>query len=300
MRLDDRVKPGHDASGDSPGALCIFTETSLSADPAKLKTAATYDAAADHFDDAALGLWSRIGRRTIERLDLPVGGRVLDVGCGTGASAIPAAEKVGRDGRVIGVDLAERLLEVGREKARRLGLANVEFANADMESLGYPDDHFDAVVSVFSIFFVTDMARQLRELWRMVRPGGQLAVTTSGARMFEPGTSIFWKAVGEVRPDLVSAVSPWERIVEPQALRDLLRETGIAEAEIIAEPSNQPLRTPDDLWTIVLCSGFRWTVEQLGQDAAERVRAACLAEARRNNVNAVETNAIFATARKPA
>jgi hypothetical protein len=64
--------------------------------------------------------------------------------------------------------------------------------------------------------------------------------------------------------------------------------------------SYQTLRSPDDWWTIVLGSGFRWTVEQLGRDAAEQVRSTNLAQIGRNNINAVETNAIFARARKSA
>lgn len=269
----------------------------MSADPAKLKAAATYNAAADHFDDEPLGFWARIGRRTVERLALSSGANVLDVGCGTGASALPAAERVGPGGRVIGVDLADRLLAVARQKAASQGLANAEFRTGDMERLGYPDDHFDAVVSVFSIFFVPDMARQARELWRMVRPGGNLAITTWGPRMFEPGTTHWWGAVRAVRADLVPAVSPWARITEPQAVRDLMREAGIPDVEVVAEASTQRLRSPEDWWTVVLGSGFRWTVEQLGPEAAERVRAANLAHMR--GVDAIETNAIYVTSRKP-
>ncbi len=56
---------------------------------AKAKAATTYDAASDHFDDEPLGFWGRIGRRTVERLALAPGDNVLDVGCGTGASALP-------------------------------------------------------------------------------------------------------------------------------------------------------------------------------------------------------------------
>jgi ubiquinone/menaquinone biosynthesis C-methylase UbiE len=284
----------HKTSGFEPW------ETGMDEDATRLKAATSYNAAADHFDDEALGFWARIGRRTIERLELPPGASVLDVGCGTGASALPAAEKVGPRGRVIAVDLAERLLAIARQKAERHGFTNMEFAKGDMQHVGHKDNHFDAVVSVFSIFFVADMARQVRELWRMVRPGGRLAITTWGPRMLEPGTSAWWKAVKEVRPDLVSTSSPWDRIVEPQALRDLLREGGIADVEIVAEDGYQMLRSPDDWWTIVLGSGFRWTVEQLGPDAAEQVRSANLAEMRGRNITAVETNAIFATARKSA
>src|SRR4029077_10662007 len=93
-------------------------------DPAKLKAATTYNAAADHFDDGPLAFWDRYGRGTIERLALRPGCAVLDVGCGSGASAIPDAEAVSPDGRVIGVDLAERLLGMARVKADRLGLRN--------------------------------------------------------------------------------------------------------------------------------------------------------------------------------
>src|ERR1700754_4103357 len=92
---------------------------------AKAKAAAAYDAAADHFDDEPLSFWEQIGKRTVTRLALPPGARVLDVGCGTGASALPAAQAVGRDGSVLAVDLSVRLLNPARTQAMRLGLDNV-------------------------------------------------------------------------------------------------------------------------------------------------------------------------------
>ena len=268
------------------------------ADPAKLKAAQTYDAASDHFDDEPLGFWARYGRHTIDRLALRPGMSVLDVGCGTGASALPAAEAVGPGGSVIGIDLAGNLLEIARRKASMRGLANVRFEIGDMEALNYPDDHFDAVVCVFAIFFVPDMTKQVRELWRMVRPGGQLAITTWGPRMFEPGSSAWWAAVKEVRPDLVAAFNPWDRITRPQAVQHLLREVGIAEAEVVAATGRQPLREPDDWWAVVLGSGYRWTVEQLGPIAAEQVRKTVLARLRAENATSIETNVILAKARK--
>ena len=120
-------------------------------EPAKLKAATTYNAAADHFDDGPLAFWDRYGRETIERLRLKPGSIVLDVGCGSGASAIPAAKAVGPHGRVIGADLAERLLVMAQAKADAQKLTNATFRQADMENLGYSDDSFDAVVCVFAI-----------------------------------------------------------------------------------------------------------------------------------------------------
>ena len=115
-------------------------------DPAKLKAATTYNAAADHFDDGPLAFWDRYGRRTIERLRLKPGSVVLDVGCGSGASAIPAGKVVGPRGHVIGVDLAERLLAMARAKADEQKLLNITFRQADMEGLDYSGESFDAVV----------------------------------------------------------------------------------------------------------------------------------------------------------
>src|SRR5947208_7342489 len=135
---------------------------------AKAKAAATYDAAADHFDDEPLRFWDRIGSRTVARLGLPAGAHVLDVGCGTGASALPAAQAVGRDGFVVGVDLSARLLDRARTKAMTHGLTNLEVRLADMTALGYPYGRFDAVIGVFSLVFVPDMEGWVRELWRMV------------------------------------------------------------------------------------------------------------------------------------
>jgi len=240
------------------------------AEPAKLRAATTYNAASDHFDDEPLGFWKRYGERTVERLALRPGARVLDVGCGTGASALPAAARVGPTGKVIGIDLAERLLEIARQKAASRNLSNVEFHFGDMERFGYPDRHFDAVVCVFAIFFVPDMAMQLRELWRMVRPDGQLAITTWLPRVMEPAASVFWSAVKELRPELYLGFNPWDRITDPAPLRALLAEGGIVNADILAENGRQELRSPEDWWTIVVGSGFRSIVDQMGPEMAGR------------------------------
>jgi ubiquinone/menaquinone biosynthesis C-methylase UbiE len=86
------------------------------------------------------------------------GAQVLDACCGSGASAIPSAETVGPNGFVLGVDLAEYLLELARRKVEQRGLSNVEFRAVDLLDLGLPESSFDAVVCVFGIFFVPDIS----------------------------------------------------------------------------------------------------------------------------------------------
>jgi ubiquinone/menaquinone biosynthesis C-methylase UbiE len=272
--------------------------TTETADEARARAASTYNAAADAFDDVQNTFWDRFGRRTVARLDLRPGARVLDVCCGTGASALPAAAKVGAGGFVIGVDLAERLLERARVKARHRGLSNVEFRTGDMLALDFASAQFDAVVCVFGIFFVPDMPEAVRELWRLVRPGGQLAITTWGPRFFEPANSVFWNAVRDVRPDLYMGFHPWDRITDPDALRCIFPDTGIERLDVVAEAVRHPLRSPEDWWTMVLGTGLRGTLEQLETDTQRKIRQANLAFIRESGIDAVEANVVYAVASK--
>jgi ubiquinone/menaquinone biosynthesis C-methylase UbiE len=265
---------------------------------AKLKAERTYNAAADTFDAAPLGFWDRCGRGTVERLTLRRGARVLDVCCGSGASALPAARAVGPTGTVIAVDLAEDLLKLGRAKARAAGLSGVEFRRADMTALAFPDRHFDAVVCVFGIFFVPDMETQVAELWRMVRPGGQLAITTWGPGIFAPAYEIWLAAVRRIRPDLHSAFNPWDRITTPDAVGKLFADAGVRHVQVAAEEGHQVLRAPEDFWTIALGSGLRWTIDQMGAETALVVKREILDALAAEGVDRVETNVIYAVAQR--
>lgn len=265
---------------------------------AKLKAEKAYNAAADHFDAKPLAFWDRYGRRTVDRLALTRGASVLDVCCGTGASALPAAQSVGPEGRVIAVDLAEELLKLGRKKAHVDALNNVDFRRGDMTSLGFPDHHFDAVQCVFGIFFVPDMEAQVAELWRMVRRGGQLAITTWGPDFLAPAYEIWLDAVRRLRPELHLAFNPWDRITTPEAVRKLFADAGVTRVDVLAEDGHQPLGTAADFWTIALGSGLRWTIERMGAEAAHEVKQEILSALTRKGVDRVATNVIYAIARR--
>jgi ubiquinone/menaquinone biosynthesis C-methylase UbiE len=266
---------------------------------AKARAIAAYNAAADLFDHPANTFWDRFGLATVERLNLRLGQTVLDVCCGSGASALPAAEAVGSEGRVIGVDLAENLLELARAKARQRGLAQAEFQAGDMMSLGFPDAAFDAVVCVFGIFFVPDMPGAVRELWRRVRPGGRLALTTWGANFFEPANSAFWESIRREAPRFHKAFNPWDRISHPASLAAMLREAGIAADHIEEEAGTHSIASPEDWWTTLQGTGYRGTLDQLDAETLARVREANLRFIEESGLGGIEANVIYAVALKP-
>jgi ubiquinone/menaquinone biosynthesis C-methylase UbiE len=270
--------------------------SNISGEP-QARAAFAYNAAADFYDASPLSFWNYFGRRTIELLSLPAGAHVLDVCCGAGASALPAAELVGPSGKVIAVDISERLLELARTKAT--GITNIEFELGDMLALRFSNESFDAVVCVFGIFFVPDMHMAVRELWRCVRPGGQLAVTTWGPNFFEPANSAFWRSIKEVRPDLHKSFNPWDRISDQASLKAILKEGGVESPKIIAENRSHPIHSAEDWWTILLGSGYRGTIEQLNQSDRKRVKEANLGFVRDERISFIETNALYALATKP-
>jgi len=227
------------------------------------RAALTYNAAAEFYDASPLSFWDYFGRRTVELASLLVGSRVLDVCCGAGASALPAAKAVGPTGAVIGVDLANELLQLARTKVLQRNLANIEFELGDMLAMRFPVASFDAVVCVFGIFFVPDMAKAVGELWSRIRPGGKLAVTTWGPNFCQPANDAFWRSIKNVRPDLYKGFNPWDRINDPASLRKILDEGGVVPPKIIAENRFHPINSAEDWWTIVLGSGYRGTIEQL-------------------------------------
>jgi SAM-dependent methyltransferase len=112
------------------------------------------------------------GELFISRLPIRAGMDVLDVACGTGNLAIPAA-RIGA--RVTGVDIAENLLAQGRERAAAENL-NVTFQYGDAEQLAFPDASFDVVVTMYGAMFAPRPEVVARELARVVRPGGLIAM----------------------------------------------------------------------------------------------------------------------------
>lgn len=114
------------------------------------------------------------GEAFVARLAPAPGTRVLDLGCGDGTTALPAAQR-GAD--VLGVDIARNLVEAGRRRADAAGLANLRFEQGDAcELVGIDDEQFDLVVSVFGAMFAPRPLDVAREMVRVTRPGGRIVM----------------------------------------------------------------------------------------------------------------------------
>src|SRR5262245_30928672 len=141
--------------------------------------------AADY--DAGPGCFAHFGRRLVAVADIQPGQRVLDVASGRGAVLFPAAERVGRTGEVVGIDLAEEMARAANDEAARRGLP-VRVDVMDAEHPDFPAASFDRVLCGFGVMFFPNQLGALTEFRRVLKPGGRAGLSTwhlSQARLIE-------------------------------------------------------------------------------------------------------------------
>jgi SAM-dependent methyltransferase len=187
------------------------------------------DAAAAYEKDFVPALFGQWPPVLAEIANIGPGDRVLDVGCGTGVLAREARARVGASGRVTGLDLNEAMLAV----ARRLR-PDIEWKQGDASNLPFAEGAFDVVASQFALMFFPDRARALREMWRVLTPGGRLAVAVCApierSRGYEKFAGALRRHVGD---EAAASVKGYFAIGDEAGLRRLSVEAEIPGAEIL-------------------------------------------------------------------
>lgn len=158
------------------------------------------------------------------------GETVLDLGCGGGFDCFLAARQVGESGRVIGVDMTEEMIARARRHAETGGYGNVEFRLGEMENLPLENASVDVIISNCAINLSPDKARVIAQAWRVLKPGGRLAISDIVAIAELPASLREDEALHS------SCIAGAETIARLQAL---LRETGFEQVRITPHKESQ-------------------------------------------------------------
>lgn len=238
---------------------------------------------ASFWNDAGGRAWVEL-QDLLERLNAPIGeavvsgafpgpgGRVLDVGCGSGATTLEMARRLGPSGRSVGIDVSGPLLEAARRQATADGVQGVEFVQADAQTHDFGPGAFDAVMSRYGVMFFADPDAAFGNLRRALKPDGRLVFACWRGPEENP---ISQETLAAARPFL-GEMPPMAKdgggrfaFADPARVRGILERSGWREIDIAPLDAPTPLSF-DEAMRLSLELGVLGPL--LGQ-ASEEVRA---------------------------
>lgn len=240
---------------------------------------------ADHARVQASQKWERpsaemgkhVTNALVEYASPQPGQRVLDVACGSGAPSLQVARRVGADGSVVATDLNDEPLKIAAQRARERGITNIRFGRADVHALPYAEGEFDLITCRFGVMFFEDLPRALREMRRVLKPGGRVALAAWGPfdqPYFQSTMQIVLQHTGATVPP--GAVEMF-KFAEPGKLARALSDAGFADAR--AEIRTVPWVWPDtveEFWAYfqAVTVPFRPLLEKMTAEIDREVLAA--------------------------
>lgn len=218
------------------------------------------------------GLMAPVLDEMLDRADLADGQTVLDIGCGTGTSALRAVELVGPSGHVVAADISEPMLAYARTRVADTG--NLRFLTADVADYGFDDACFDRVISRFGVMFFAEPVAAFANIRRAMKPGGRIVMACWGRLDANPWFRVpMYAAKAQLgAPPPVDPDAPG-----PLAFRDVARVTSILNAagfeETVAEVKSLMLTPPGDLRGVATHAASigpaRRTVDHFGASEAD-------------------------------
>jgi SAM-dependent methyltransferase len=188
-----------------------------------------------------------LGNATEQMLDLAqitTGQRVLDIAAGAGEQSVTVARKVGASGRVLATDISSNILEYAQKMAQEAGLNNIETKVMDGENLNLEDETFDAVISRVGLIYFPDQQKALREMRRVLKPGGKVAAivysTPDKNKFFSVPVSII-RNRAKLPPPLPGQPGPFS-LGAPGVLDNAFAQAGFINVKSILV--NAPLHLP--------------------------------------------------------
>lgn len=191
-----------------------------------------YTRLAGYNPDADLGLGCGL---PTEFAKLKKGDVVVDLGSGAGNDAFIARRAVGEDGRVIGIDFTEQMIELARKNAEKLGYKNVEFRYGDIESLPLFSNKANVVVSNCVLNLVPNKHKVFSEIYRVLKPGGHFSISDIVLEGFLPDK---WKEVAELYAGCVSGA------IQKNEYLGIIKEGGFVNISI---QKNKTIHIPDNV-----------------------------------------------------
>ena len=198
----------------------------------------------NHFRDQFEGMIEEIGKVIIDYADFAPGERVIDIGCGAGATSLKISELVGDSGHVTGLDLSPTLIDTCRQRAEAAGLGNIDFIEGDAGAIQLAG--YDHLFSRFGVMFFEEPVKAFANMKTFLRPGGKVTFACWGPPAENPWVFDLMGIVSkyvQMPPPVANAPGPFA-FADPDYLRQVLGESGYLSVSLTPGSADQWLGGP--------------------------------------------------------
>jgi enediyne biosynthesis protein CalE5 len=204
------------------------------------------------------------------------GARVLDIACGAGYPALAAAASIRPGGTVVAIDISPEMVAAASRRATAAGIDNVEFSAMDAEQLRADDHSFDSATNAYGLMFCPAPERAVREIHRVLKPGGAVALVTWAERSKSP----FFATAGDVAARFLSLPPPDPaapgpfRLASPEVLESLLARSGFEQVSAGSLPVTFECESVAEYFQIFSDYAWKSRIASLSDEETVRFREA--------------------------
>lgn len=218
----------------------------------------------------------RLAHSLIEYAGISSGQKILDIATGTGLVAIEAAQLVGPEGQVVGVDISPGMLSQAKQKTEAAGLSSLEFLQADVETVNFPDNSFDVVLCCSALVYLRNIPTALRRWYQFLKPGRLLGFNSFAETTFV-ATAVLVKVAKRYG---IALSSPNKPTGTAQKCSALLQEAGFEDVEVKTEQfgSYISMSQAQGQWESALKNPHCHSLRQLSLEQLEQLKIDCVTE----------------------
>jgi ubiquinone/menaquinone biosynthesis C-methylase UbiE len=218
--------------------------------------AGVFDRSAESYGTKHSNFFTYFAKNLVKLAALPKSASVLDVATGRGAILKHAAEAVGSQGKVIGIDISPNMITQTSKDLK--DYPNITLLCADAENLEFTENSFDYVFCGFGVFFFPNVSRALQEFFRVLKPGGKLLISTWGKDDY--CDEIFQDCYNHIEDDTKTLLHHFEN---PEFIFNILSKSGFTEIETVPDELDYVYPTIDDWFSSLWSHARRAKLEKL-------------------------------------
>jgi ubiquinone/menaquinone biosynthesis C-methylase UbiE len=201
----------------------------MSKTPNMLSAIEPWDLVANGYAETTMEMLAHYAIEAIAASHLKPGAKILDVACGPGTLALMVAREAGE---VHGIDFSEAMLDIFRLHIERAGHRNITILHGDAQALPYADDTFDAAFSMFGLMFFPDRCKGFAEIYRTLKPGGTIAVTSWAPIDRSPAMQLMFGAIRAIKPDIPEPQKSIDTLENPDVFKQEMVDAGFRNVQI--------------------------------------------------------------------